>query len=274
MKGLLLRLDDLGMCHAGNMAAKEALELGIPISASVMFACPWQQEAVELLKGHPQAAVGVHLTLNSEWKDYRWGPVAGASQVPSLVDDGGYFWPTHAAFDSHAVSLKDVEGELRAQMERALKSGLRIDYMDHHMTTAVGTLELRELFERLAAEYKLPVPRYFGEAVHTIFSDPPEAKTRNLAAIVEGLKEGGLDLLVFHLGLKTPEMDALVDMDSAEMRGPQGESLVSTHRDAERRALLSVEFKAALKKSGARLLNYRDLAADPGIGAMRRPALN
>ena len=70
---LLLRVDDIGMNHSVNAALKELAQTGIPFSTSVMFACPWYQEAVDILKGHPQIAVGVHLTLNSEWKYYRWG---------------------------------------------------------------------------------------------------------------------------------------------------------------------------------------------------------
>ena len=51
-------------------------------SASVMFACPWYQEAVVILRKNPQISVGVHLVLNSEWKYYRWGPVLGREAVP------------------------------------------------------------------------------------------------------------------------------------------------------------------------------------------------
>src|SRR5688572_19619526 len=88
---LLLRLDDNGMNHAVTMAIQQVAETGIPFSTSVMFACPWYQEAVSVLKKYPSLSVGVHLTLNSEWKYYRWGPVLGRSAVPSLVDSNGYF---------------------------------------------------------------------------------------------------------------------------------------------------------------------------------------
>ena len=94
---VLIRCDDLGMCHAVNMAAKQVFESGIPVSVSVMFACPWYQEAIDLLRQHPNVSVGIHLTLNAEWKNYRWGPVAGKSAVPSLVDSVGYFFPSGAS---------------------------------------------------------------------------------------------------------------------------------------------------------------------------------
>ena len=92
-KTLLIRCDDLGMSHAVNMAFKELMESGLKFSASVMFPCAWYQEAVEILKEHPNVSVGVHLTLNAEWKNYRWGPISGRDKVPSLVDDNGYFFP-------------------------------------------------------------------------------------------------------------------------------------------------------------------------------------
>jgi len=62
------------MSHSVNMALLRLIETGLPVSVSVMFPTPWYQETVEILKRHPQVAVGIHLTLNSEWKIYRWGP--------------------------------------------------------------------------------------------------------------------------------------------------------------------------------------------------------
>src|SRR3989441_11282493 len=82
---LVIRSDDAGMSHSVNMALERLMETGLPLSVSVMFACPWYQETVEILKRHPAVAVGIHLTLNSEWKHYRWGPVAGREAVPTLV---------------------------------------------------------------------------------------------------------------------------------------------------------------------------------------------
>ena len=89
---LLIRLDDIGMSHSVNMAVEKLAKTGIPFSASVQFACPWYQEAVAILKKYPNVSIGVHLTLTSEWRGYRWGPVTGRTAVPSLVDSIGYFY--------------------------------------------------------------------------------------------------------------------------------------------------------------------------------------
>ncbi|HZI54300.1 MAG TPA: ChbG/HpnK family deacetylase, partial [Chitinophagaceae bacterium] len=105
---LLLRLDDNGMNHSVTMAIKQVAETGIPFSSSVMFACPWYQEAVSVLKQFPAVSAGVHLTLNSEWKHYRWGPVLGQSAVPSLVDSSGFFLPSSSAFLKSKYKLEEV----------------------------------------------------------------------------------------------------------------------------------------------------------------------
>ena len=83
---LIIRADDAGMSHSVNLALQRLIDARLPLSVSVMFPCPWYQETVEILKRHPEVAVGIHLTLNSEWKNYRWGPVSGREAVPTLVD--------------------------------------------------------------------------------------------------------------------------------------------------------------------------------------------
>jgi len=159
----------------------------MPLSASVMFACPWYQEAVAILRRHPQISVGVHLVLNSEWKGYRWGPVLGKETVPSLVDSVGYFLPSTDQFLARAYDLGEVERELSAQVERALGSGLKISYVDHHMGTAVATPALRTVVERIADKYGLGISRYFGEVYHTMFDTPIAEKGSAFRAYLAGL---------------------------------------------------------------------------------------
>ncbi|MBW6457594.1 MAG: ChbG/HpnK family deacetylase, partial [FCB group bacterium] len=55
---LLVRCDDIGMCHAVNEAAKELADTGIPLNYSIMFVCPWYQEAVDLLKDYDNICFG------------------------------------------------------------------------------------------------------------------------------------------------------------------------------------------------------------------------
>ena len=264
---LLIRCDDLGMCHAVNMAAKQLMQTGLPFSASVMFACPWYQEAVEILKNHPEISVGVHLTLNAEWKNYRWGPILGKETVPSLVDSCGYFFPSRAKFFANNPKIEEVEPELRAQIERAIQSGLRIDYVDYHMGTAVETPGLRSIVENLAKKYQLGISRYFGEIdVKNLYSIPIKNKTDSLVAIINRLEPGKKQLMVFHIGLATPEMNALVDLN------PFGPPKMSRHRHAELTALCSKKFKKILKQNKVRLITYRKLISEQGLENMTAPS--
>ncbi len=268
---LILRVDDIGMCHAVNMAMKQLAETGIPFSTSVMFACPCYLEAVEILKAHPAVSAGIHLTLNSEWKNYKWGPVLGKEAVPSLVDSNGYFFATHAEFNAHAIKVDEVEKELRAQIERALRSGVKIDYLDYHMGTAVSRPEFTAIVEKLAKEYKLGMSRYFGEAYQTIFHIPVESKKDSLMAVIQRLQPGTTNLMVVHVGFENPEMNALFDMDSPLMRAADGASLVSKHRQAELKALCSHEFRELIGANKVAFITYRDLIAQTGLKAMKRP---
>src|SRR5688500_19212320 len=113
---VLLRLDDVGMNHSVNTAIERVAKTGMPFSVSVMFACPWYQEAVEMLKKYPNVNVGVHLVLNSEWRNYRWGPVLCKTGVPSLVDSIGYFLHSSLTFLDSRFDLCEVESDLEVQM--------------------------------------------------------------------------------------------------------------------------------------------------------------
>ena len=263
---LAIRCDDVGMCHAGNLAVKKLVATGIPFSTSVMIACPWYLEAVEILEGQPQVSVGIHLTLNSEWQHYKWGPVLGRSEVPTLVDENGHFHTTAADFAAADVDLQEVEKELRAQIERALAAGLDVDYLDYHMLTAVSTPELTSIVEDLAKEYRLGLSRYFGERSASLWDIAPEKKLDELLEFVPRVKTGRPTLLVIHLGIDNSEMAALIDVNN-----PDDPARVGIHRQAELDALTSPEFRQAIEDHGIELVTYRDLVERYGLDAMRRP---
>jgi predicted glycoside hydrolase/deacetylase ChbG (UPF0249 family) len=263
---LLIRTDDIGMSHSVNMAMQQLVQSGLPVSVSVLFVCPWYQEAVEILKQHPNVSVGIHLALNSEWKNYRWGPVVGSAAVPSLVDENGFFFPSSEALHQRNPNLGEVEKELRAQIDRALRSGLKIDYVDYHMGTVTRYPELRALTERLAQEYGLGMSEYFGETEDTPqYAAAPAVKLDSLLIMVNRLKPG-LNLVVTHVGIDDAELGALLDMNTDEPL-PN----MSKNRQGELTALTSPRFSAALKARNVVLLTYRDLIAREGLKSMRRP---
>ena len=152
---VVIHCDDIGMCHASNEGAFEALAEGPASCGSVMVPCPWFREAADHARAHPELDLGVHLTLNAEWEGYRWPPVAGAARVPSLVDEQGCLPRTSAEVASNAKP-EDVESELRAQIDCALEAGIDVTHLDSHMGT-VFFPPFGEIYARLADEYKLPV---------------------------------------------------------------------------------------------------------------------
>lgn len=155
-KLIIVHADDLGETHAVNAAAIKALEGGTINSASLMVACPWFPEMADYAKSHPDADFGLHLTLTAERVYYRWGPVASADRVPSLVDANGYF---HHDWDQHQqIDAKQVEIELRAQVERALAMGVRPTHLDSHQYRLIlNGKDLFEAFLRVGHSYKLPI---------------------------------------------------------------------------------------------------------------------
>jgi predicted glycoside hydrolase/deacetylase ChbG (UPF0249 family) len=262
---LAIRCDDVGMCHAVNMGVRRIIASGVPISTSVMIACPWYLEAADILRDHPEVGVGIHLTLNSEWRHYKWGPVLGRSKVPSLVDADGHFFTSEAEFVAAGVDPHEVEMELRAQIERALRAGLRVNYLDAHMLAAYSSVRLRTIVEELAREYGLGISLYFGEHSASLWDVAPERKLSTLLRFIDNVRPG-LNVLVIHPGLDTPEMAALIDMNYLE-----DPFRVSRHRQAEVDALTSPAFRRAVDARGIQLLTYQDIVRQKGIGAMVRP---
>jgi len=266
---LVIRTDDAGMSHSVNMALEKLIATGLPVSVSVMFPTPWYQETVEILKRHPEVSAGIHLTLNSEWKNYRWGPVLGRTAVPTLVDKDGYFFQSSDALYQNHPNLGEVEKELRAQIQRAIGSGLKIDYVDYHMGTAVGKPEFREIVERLAREYGLGMSQYFGEAREDAqYEAAPANKTDSLIAMVNRLHPQ-FNLFVTHIGIDNAELGALVDMNTS---GPLPE--MSKNRQGELDALTSQRFSDALKARNVRLITYRQLISMQSLKSMKRPEDN
>jgi len=263
---LIIRTDDIGMSHSVNMAMQKLVATGMAVSVAVLLVCLWWQEAVAILKQHPNVAVGIHLALNSEWKNYRWGPVAGSAAVPSLVDENGFFFPSSEALHQHNPNVAEVEKELRAQIDRALRSGVKIDYVDFHMGTATRYPEFREVTERLAKEYGLGMSGYFAEAMDAPqYFAAPERKADSLVAYVNRLKPG-LSAVVTHVGIDDAELGALLDMNTDQ---PLAD--MSKNRQGELTALTSARFSAALKARNVALLTYRDVIAREGLQSMRRP---
>lgn len=179
---IFVRGDDCGGSHASNLALSQALDAGVLGWASVLVVGPWINDAVRALEHHPNASVGLHLSLTSEWDQFRWRPILSAAEVPSLVaPDGGFFknyWLNSRSTQQQLATLerqarvrfarimaaqlpaaREAEAELRAQVERAKRLGLRIEYIDCHMGVACLP-ELRPIMFKLAKELCVPIPEH------------------------------------------------------------------------------------------------------------------
>jgi predicted glycoside hydrolase/deacetylase ChbG (UPF0249 family) len=188
---VILHIDDAGMSYDSNLGTIRALEEGAN-SVSVMMPCPWVPGFVRYLREHPSVDAGLHLTLTSEWRDYRWGPLVGKPAAPGLVDQEGALWPDVAQVTKNA-SADEVEQEIRAQLERARSMGFEPTHLDSHMGTLFATPEFMERFIKVGVEEKIPVMFPGG---HNSFLAAQYQEQAKEQLVREGLFKEGLELPV------------------------------------------------------------------------------
>ncbi|OWK68834.1 polysaccharide deacetylase family protein [Pedobacter sp. AJM] len=155
-KLLIIHADDAGLSHSENIATIRSLEEGVVNSYSMMVPCPWFYEMAIYAKDHPEFDYGVHLTLTCEWENYKFGPVLPISEVPSLVDQHGYFYKKRDELRANATA-EDVKKELSAQIDKAIKFGLKPTHLDSHMYSVGASPECFQIYRELGAKYALPI---------------------------------------------------------------------------------------------------------------------
>ena len=151
---VIVHADDVGMCHAANAAFWEDQAAGLVTCGAVMMPCPWVAEMADWCRAHPEADVGVHLTLTSEWEGYRWGPLSTRDPKSGMVDEQGYLWRSNEEVYTH-MDADAAIAELRAQVEHALALGIDVTHIDTHMGTVMHP-DLLPAYIQLAIEYRLP----------------------------------------------------------------------------------------------------------------------
>ncbi len=189
---VIFHIDDAGMSHSANLGSKKALTEGVATSVSIMMPCPWVPEFVDWVKENPEIDAGLHLTFTSEWDHYRWGPLAGAAQVPDLVDEDGAFYDNVPDVVANAP-VEQVEIELRAQIDRARRMGLPITHLDSHMGTLFSSRDFIELYVRIGIEEQIPV-LWPGGHLHYI-REENAAATLMAPAIAKRLWDAGLPVV-------------------------------------------------------------------------------
>lgn len=153
---IILHMDDAGMSLSSDRGVEKVFENGVANSTSVMMPCPWVPQIVRYIKAHPNVDAGLHLTLTSEWKDYRWQPLAGAAVVPGLADSTGCLWADVPDVVKHA-SAEEVDKEIRAQLSRAERMGFHPTHLDSHMGTLFATLPFLQQYIQLGIEKQIPL---------------------------------------------------------------------------------------------------------------------
>lgn len=265
-KLVILHADDLAMAHSVNVASFAALDQKAISSASVMVPCPCLTEVAEYAKAHPDADLGVHLTLTSEWKTYRWGPVAPKDQVPSLLDPQGYFYAEVASAAAH-IRPNEAEREIRAQIELAIKMGIHPTHLDTHMMTLTATPQLYATLVKVGHDLHLPflaVRGNGGRRIRSLLSEtdivfdsvvvfdsnvPPNQWTESYVKTLDLLKPG-LHYLLVHPGHDDAELEAV--MGDGEFG--------AAWRQRDFNAATSPEFKDALERNRIILVGWKDLA--------------
>ncbi len=194
-KVLIIHVDDVGMSWDSNEGAILAMSKGVANSCSIMMTCPWVPGFAKYLAAHPNTDAGLHLTLTSEWEQYRWAPLSGVKTVPGLVDKQGALWPTVEEVVKHA-SADEVETEIRAQIERALKMGIKPTHFDSHMGTLFASPAFLQRYVKMGIEYKIPVMFPAGHA--TLIQDQmkfPDEQMNGLRQLGKMLWNAGLPVL-------------------------------------------------------------------------------
>ncbi|MCX8064418.1 MAG: polysaccharide deacetylase family protein [Candidatus Hydrogenedentes bacterium] len=272
---LIFHIDDVGLCHGANKATIEALTKGIATSCSIMMPCAWVDEFVKEWKKNSHWDVGLHLTLTSEWQNYRWGPVSGFQQVPGLVDKSGYMWGNVVDVITSAKP-EEVDREIRAQLALAEKMGLIPTHLDSHMGTLFAHPDFIEKYINLGIERKIPV-LFPGGHMQYLSSELPLPKEM-VKKYAEKIWEGGLplvdDVITFTYDWKTEDKFELMRKTLIEMQPgitevilhcaiPTEEFPHFTQSAATRKGdyliAINSEFKQFLNDNNFILTNWREL---------------
>lgn len=246
---LVVRGDDMGMCHSVNLACIQACRNGILTSVEVMPPCPWFLEAAALLREHPDIDTGVHLTLDSEWENYQWGPL---TKAPSLTNENGHFRSSYEA----PPDSEEIKCEFRAQIEQAKRFLPDVTHLSTHKRAGNKFPESLRLLKEVSEEYSLPVELGiydFGMTeILSMWDKPAEEKPKIIVEWLKGLRPG-LYGLYCHPGMNTLEMQGIQCGDADPSKR------MALHRQKILEALTSTETLQIIKDRDIRLVSFGDL---------------
>jgi hypothetical protein len=264
---LIIHSDDLGMNHSVNRATFEALENGWITSASILVPCPWFPEVAKWAREHPNADLGIHQALNSEWTTVRWGPVSSKDKVPSLLDSDGYF-PLDTPAVAENAKIPEVEIELHAQIDRAKAAGIHLTHLDTHMGALLDSSDLYRLYRKNGYTYDLPILQALTGS-HASDQTPPPADEILVDKVIA--IDPGVDAKEWTawyrkqlepLGPGVYQIIVHLAYDDEEMRGSTYDhpDWGSAWRQHDLEMVKSPEFRQFLKEQGFVLVGWKDLA--------------
>jgi CubicO group peptidase (beta-lactamase class C family)/predicted glycoside hydrolase/deacetylase ChbG (UPF0249 family) len=257
---LIIRGDDMGFSHSGNLALIKSFQEGIETSIEVIVPSPWFPEAVKMLKDNPKVDVGLHFAITAEWDNIKWRPLTAA---PSLRNADGYFYPMlfhNNNYNGQAVldnpwKIADVEAELRAQIEMALKYIPRLSHVSGHMGATGFSPEIKAMVKRVGQEYKLkmvdaePKELDLNYTWFDLKNKNTEQRIEAFIAMIDKLEEGKNYVFVEHPGLDDAELRAISHIGYEDVA--QGRQDVTT-------IFTSEKVKAAILKKGIQLVSYKE----------------
>ena len=270
-KLLIVHADDIGLAQSVNDATNSAFASGGISSGSIMVPCPWFIDFAEYYKSHPDLDVGIHITLTSEWDYYKFGGVLPSTEIPSLLDKNGYFYPTTEEVKLHADPV-EAEKEIRAQIDRAIAYGINPTHLDTHMGCVLVKPELVQIYMKLGKEYNLPVfaprmllmdmPQEESEMIKKEYVlvdhlfmlnvDGPEASwEEEYGKMIEKVTPG-LNVMIVHLAHDNAEMQAVAINHPA---------FGATWREKDLKYVQSQTFHDLLKKNEIQLVTWKEIGA-------------
>lgn len=258
---LIVRGDDMGFSHSGNLALIQCHREGIETTIEVLAPAPWFPEAVRLLNepGNQNVDVGVHLCLTCEWDNLKWRPLTA---VPSLVDDDGYFFPMlrpnphylGRSVAEHKWQLADIEREFRAQIALVRKHVPRVSHVTGHMGCTGLAPEVSAMTRRLTQEMGVDIDlqKHGAKQVRYVGAkETSEEKLASFLAALASMEPGGTYWFIGHPALDTPELRAI---------SHRGYENVAVSRQAVTDTWTHPNVKAFIQDRGIQLIGYRDLA--------------
>jgi predicted glycoside hydrolase/deacetylase ChbG (UPF0249 family) len=272
-RAVIIHTDDIGMCQASVQAFKDLWAFGTISSGATMVPCPWFPAVAQMCRENPEMDMGVHATLNAEWESYRWGPVSEAGAGSGLRDEAGYFHQWHQAVYDNATP-EEVDAEVNAQIEKALKAGIDVTHVDSHMGTIMNP-EFIQSYVQAASSRLLPnmLPRLSARGVEMMGVGEQERVT--YAPIMDALENMGVPMVdgilamplehgddhigvakklldevpvgithfIFHPSIDTPELRAIA---------PDWQARVANYN-----AFMSDELKKFIEGSDVKVIGYR-----------------